>query len=345
MFDTVKPYYYISDMVCDRLSDDKALKRNDVKIYGNLFYLKHPFGYKNPEVYFNLESRKIWIESSFPKLLQGHNVFGSNRLEYLCIKVLELIFDQLGLKFSAHERHLVLNKRIDLGRVDTACSFRLSSPNDVTPVTEAFWEQLRAEGRDWATEGTDYFETVYHRKHSTRVAEKFYAKYCELQVRRRRIPEIVKMRDEIMEYARNLIRFEVTWRAPELRRIGLQYADNWTPEIVRKKIMDRLNQFNLQGQITQRLAPRHLDKLNKPAQTFYDLWTRGSNLSPYREYAPLKRVRRHLLKHHDVDIFRHPEAASSIALNEVLTEDNAYFVGPKALARRGLIVGVGSFGR
>ena len=90
MFDTVKPYYYLTDTVFDRLSNNKALRRVGVKIYGNGFYLPHPFGYSNPKVFFNLEDREIWLESSLPKLLQGHNVFGSNRLEYLCLEVLVL---------------------------------------------------------------------------------------------------------------------------------------------------------------------------------------------------------------------------------------------------------------
>jgi hypothetical protein len=85
-------------MVLDRLQDDNTLERKGVKLYGNGFYLIRPFKYDNPKVSFNLEKRELCIETSIPKLLQGHNVFGSNRVEYLCLAVLDLIYQRLTNK-------------------------------------------------------------------------------------------------------------------------------------------------------------------------------------------------------------------------------------------------------
>ncbi|MCX7166645.1 MAG: phage/plasmid replication protein, II/X family [Rhodocyclales bacterium] len=338
MFDTVKAYFQMTALVSDSLTDDKALERLGIKLYGNKFFLPHPFGYDNPAVYFDLDEREFWIETSIPKLLQGHNVFGSNRLQYLCLAVARLIYHHLGLLFTRRERQQIEDRRIGLGRADTTCSFRMASLGEVAATVESCWEQLRAEGREWATEGIDDFESVYNQKHSKRVAEKFYAKYVELMVKRHRIPDCVAQRELVLEYAKYLVRFEVTWRAPELRRLGLAYADQWTPQIVRQKIMERMDRLNLQGAIRERLAPKHLDNLNKGDLAFYDLWAQGSNLRPHRHYSPLKRARQNLLKH-GVDIFRRPATGNDIALNELLTEENAYFVGPKALTRRGAIFG------
>jgi hypothetical protein len=341
MFDTVKPYFHMTDSVFDRLVDDKALERHGIKVYGNKFFIQHPFGYKNPAVCFDLEKSEFWIETSIPKLLQGHNVFGSNRLQYLCLEVARLIYHDLGLSFTHRERRQIEDRRIRLGRADTTCSFRMASPDEVPITIEACWEHLRSEGRDWSAYGSDDFESVYKQQHSTRIAEKFYAKYAELMVARHRIPLGVMQRDLILSYARNLVRFEVTWRATELRRLGLEYADQWTPQIVKQKIIERLDRLNLQGAIRERLAPKHLDNLNKGDLAFYDLWVQGSNLRPHRHYSPLRRARQNLLKH-GVDIFRRPETGRDIALNELLTEGNAYFVGPRRLSGRGLIVGAGS---
>ncbi len=341
MFDTVKPYFHMTDSVFDRLGDDNALKRLGMKIYGNRFYLQHPFGYKNPTVWFNLDEREFWIETSIPKLLQGHNVFGSNRLQYLCLAVANLIYQQLGLRFTRREQFQIEENLIRLGRVDTTCSFRMASPAEVPTTVEACWEHLRAEGRDWSAYGNDDFESAYNQQCSTRITEKFYAKHAELMVKRHGIPACVAQRELILEYAKYLVRFEVTWRARELRRLGLEYADQWTHQIVRQMIMERLDRLNLQGAIRERLAPKHLDNLNKGEQVFYDIWAQGSNLRPHRHYSPLKRARQALLKH-GVDLFRHQQASSDIALNELLIEENAYFVGPKRLTRQGLIFGTGT---
>lgn len=328
----------MTDSVFDRLVDDKALESRGIKVYGNRFYLQHPFGYKNPAVCFDLEKREFWTETSIPKLLQGHNVFGSNRLQYLCLEVARLIYNHLGLRFTRRERRQIEGRRIRLGRADTTCSFRMASPEEVPITIEACWEHLRAEGLDWSAYGNDDFESVYKQQHSTRITEKFYAKYAELMVKRHGIPDCVAQRPLVLEYAKYLVRFEVTWRAPELRRLGLEHADQWTPQIVRQIIMERLDRLNLQGAIRERLAPKHLDNLNKGDRVFYDLWAQGSNLRPNRHYSPLKRTRQNLLKH-GVDIFRRPATGNDIALNELLTEENAYFVGPKGLTRRGAIFG------
>ena len=341
MIDTTKFYAYITNMVLDRLQDKNTLKRKGVKLYGNGFYLMHPFKYDNPKVYFNLDKREISIETSVPKLLQGHNVFGSNKVEYLCLAVLNLIYQRLGLRFDSRERRLVKNKRIRLGRVDITCSFRLASLEDVVAVVEACSEHLRAEGCQWASEGQNDFESTYHQKHSKRVAEKFYAKYIELLVKRHKIPDSVAERDLIMQYARTLLRFEVMWRAPELHRLDLEYADDWTPALVREKLMARLDRLNLKGAIKQTIASKLLDGLNPGAQACYDFWTQGCNLRRSRQYPPVSRARELLLEH-NVDIFRRPDACSDIALNELLIAQNAYFLAPKRLTRQGLICGVRS---
>jgi hypothetical protein len=215
----------------------------------------------------------------------------------------------------------------------------MESSEHVTEALESCAEQLRAEGRSWANEGRDDFESIYHQKHSKRVAEKFYNKYAELQVKRHKIPDGVAERDLVMQYAGTLLRFEVTWRAPELRGLKVEYANQWTDEIVREKLMKRVALLNLQGVIKQYMAPERLGGLNTGAEVFYDLWMQGCNLRRNRHYPPLSRARELLLEH-GVDIFRRPEACSDIALNELLTEENAYFVGPKALTGRGAIFGV-----
>ena len=336
MIDTVKLYFYITKLMLGRLNDQKALNANNTKVYGNRFYLKNPFGQKNPTVWINHQNQTLCIEASLPKLVQGHNVFGSNRLEFLCLNVIKLIYNQLGLSLCSRERSIIRKHRIKIGRLDITCSFRLNSPEEVRGAIEEIFHQLRAKGLDWAAYGCDDYLTIYNQKGSKRISDKFYAKYNELL--RNKIPEKVVERSRILKFALSLLRYELTYRAPELRRLNLEYADQWKPDMVRQLIMKRISMLNLQGSIKEHMTVKVLECPNKCSQTFYHLWAQGCNLRPHRHYAPLRRARA-MLRHQGVDIFRPLGARNEIAIAELLTENNAYFLGPKALSSRGAIFG------
>jgi hypothetical protein len=275
------------------------------------------------------------VTSSIAKFLQGHNVFGSNQLELLCLGLIENLYNFLGIRFTPKERQAILVKRIRLTRLDLTVSFVLPSQLMVLEVIEAIKDQFRAQGLKWSAYGQDDYECVYLRQHSTRSTFKFYDKYAELQVNK--IPLCVPSRELIIEYARALVRFELTLRGKELRRLGLQYADCWTPKLVREILMDRLDRLDLQGELRERIPVRHIEGLSKTCQQFYGLYEQGCNLRRIRHYAPLRRSRAEILRRHSVDIFRPHGSVNNVALNELLTEDNAYFVGPKAAVNRGSI--------
>ena len=339
MFDTVKPYYYMTDLVFNRLQDEQALSRHGTKIYGNCFYLVHPFGLKNPAVYFNLEKRSFHLEASLPKLLQGYNVGGCNRLEYMCLHVAKLIYQQLGLCFTSGECREIRRHRIRLGRVDGTIYWLLESALMIPEILEAIWEQLRAEGLNWSVFGKIDFETVYSQQHSTRVTDKFYNKHAELLINK--IHDRVAEREWIVEFARSVIRYEVTWRGKELKRLKingismeLNYADSWNLKILKYWLSKRLGKFNCQGVIKDRMAVKKLDNLNSSCKMYYELWQQGADLVRHRDNRPLANARDHLLEHHQVDIFRSSGMGCDIPLNELLTIENARFSVPKYLIRK-----------
>jgi len=339
MIDTAKVYIHITDKMYERLHDSEELEAKGIKIYGNKCFLKHPHGMRNPAVNIQMANRLFCIESSLPKLLQGHNVFGTNRLHFMCLAVTKLIYQHLGLEFTPSERASVKKRRFRLGRLDITCSFRLASQNEVAAALEAVYEQLRAEGWGWAAYGVDDFESVNKQPASARIIDKFYNKYVELQTHE--IPVGVAGRERVLELAQRLLRFEVVLRGKELKRLGLDYADKWSPALVQQFMMQRLGKLNLQGTIKRSVAAAELDGLNRCTNMFHGLWSQGSNLRPFRRYAPLLRARQILLKH-GVDIFRRAGSGCEIALDELLTQDNAYFRAPKSMTRRGLIFGIRS---
>ncbi len=340
MFDTAKFYSHMTNLVYERLLDKSTLNKIGTKLYGDTFYLKHPFGLDNPQVFIDWEERTLCLEASLPKLFQGHNVFGTNRLEFLCLATIELIYKQLGLTFTSHERRAVREHRFRLGRLDTTCSFLLDSSHQVAEALEAIMQQLRAEGRDWSAYGTHEIETVYNQQNSTRVADKFYNKHVELL--RKKLHVGVAERDWILSFVRKLLRFEVTWRGRELKELELEYADLWSPQLLKQLMQQRLEKFNFQGVIKDELYINFRSDAPKASPNlFYDLWTQGARLGSHFRNRTLDRARDHLLKHRKIDIYRPAKTGCDIPLKKILTADNAYFTAPKYLTRRGAIFGIG----
>lgn len=333
IMDTVKFYMLMTEYLINLLQNKDELDKIGIKIYGNKFFLKHPFGLKNIDIHFNFDKKQMWLETSLPKLLQGHNVFGCYHLQEMCLEVIKLIYKQFGLDFSTSECKKVVMHRFRLGRVDTFCSFRMGSLDAVHQGVEEIWIQQRSSGNKWAVYGiNDVVETCYKDQNSTRAANKFYAKGPELSVNK--IPGCAVERELVIKYAQKLIRYEYTLRQSDLKRLGLDYADLWCPDKAKVMLMQKISDLNLQGEINQQLTVDKLEGLSKGQMAFYDMYAQGANLRRSRTYTPVKNARESIKKL-GVDIFRPLGAGSKIALNSLFTRENAYFKGPKELTRKG----------
>lgn len=337
MIDTCKFYVPLTDVVRRALLVAQDANSPTVKIYGNRFFVKHPFRSKRIKVFFSLDREEFWLEESLPKILQGHNVFGSNRLEMLCLNVIKLIYSELGVKFTLDEEQKIRKVGIRLGRLDITCSYWLESPEMVAQVLEYIYEQFRAEGKEWSAYGSATVESVYNQQYSTRVSDKYYNKGKELAVEGRCIPTNIPQHQRILEIARHLLRFEVTFRAKELASLGLDYADCWDAERVKAELHTRIKQFKLQGVIRPRLKVEELSGLNDNCRTFYRLWADGANLRKHRQYRTLNRVRNTLLEDHQIDIYRRAKTGCPVPLREILDPSRAYFAAPKSLLHSGAI--------
>lgn len=337
MIDTCKLHVALTPKIRRALLVALDAEHPIVKIYGNHFFVKHPYGLPKINVYFSLKRGEFSLETSLPKVLQGHNVFGSNRLEMLCIHVIKLIYSELDVKFTRDEEMQILEAGVRLGRLDITCSFKLESPEMVTQVLEYLYEQFRAEGKTWSAYGTANVETVYNQQHSTRVTDKYYNKGKEVQARENGIAISVPQRLRILNMAKYLLRFEVTFRGKELADLGLNYADCWDEARAKAELRARIDKFNLQGIIRPRLDVDELPGLNDNCRTFYRLWADGANLGKHRKYRTLDRARKTLLEEHQVDIYRRAKTGCPVPLKEILDPTRAFFSAPKSLFRIGAI--------
>jgi hypothetical protein len=341
MFDTVKFCFFATSKLRLAIVNGGGESTQSIAFYRSCFYIKHPFGFSSIRVNFCLDLKKLWLELSIPKLLQGHNVFGCNKMEYLCISTIEFIYRKLGVDFDACEKKLVLYHRIRLSRVDVTCSFSLECQDEVENVLESVLLQCRAENLKWSAYGRTKIQSVYNQINSSRVTDKFYNKSCELFEKRRGLPASVIERESILDFSRSLLRFEVTLRGKELAGRELEYADCWTPSMAKGVLQARLSRFHFGGAIKSSIANDNINELNDSCYMFYGLWAEGANLNKHRYNRTLQRARDKILADWGVDIYRPTGSVCPRSLKDLLHPDRAYYSAPKSLVRRGAIFGMG----
>lgn len=337
MIDTCKFVFKMTDRVRSCLCAARSANHPKIKIYGNCFYVNPKFKTGKGKVYFNLEKMELSLEASLPKFLQGHNVFGSNRLELMCLEVIKIIYACLGLNYTYTDERLIRKARIRLTRLDITCSFRLASTEMVSQVLEQLYEHFRAEGKGWSTYGSQAIECIYSRQNSTRVTDKFYNKGKEISVPKHRIPANVPERERIERMASVLVRFEHTIRGKELTSQGLNFADCWDAELIKAKLATRLKKLKLQGVIHPKLDAETLIGLNNSCRTFYHVWAEGANLRKHQKNRTVDRARVLLLKQYQVDIYRKAKTGCPIALCDLLDPSQAYCSSPVSLVHRGAV--------
>ena len=337
MFDTCKFKFKMTDQVRKQLRAAINGKIPGIKIYGNCFYPTPRFKTGKFKAYFDLDNMAIQLEASLAKVTQGHNVFGSNNLEPMCLAVIQIIYDYLGLTFTDIEEKLIREAGIRLGRLDITCSFSLESPEMVSQVLEHLYENFRAEGKSWSAYGRQSIESLYNQQNSTRSTDKFYNKGIELEAAGHGIPANVPERERILKMSRYLLRFEHTIRAKKLTELGINYAHDWDTKQVKAVFGARFKQFNLQGVIRPQMMAEELVDINDSCRTYYHLWAEGANLRKHRKNRTVDRARQRLLEHYQVDIYRKAKTGCPVSLRRLLDPSKAYYSAPRSLVHCGAV--------
>ena len=168
----------------------------------------------------------VELKASPAKLLQGHNVYGSDDLE-LCANA--LLYSFVYAFPNAHE--LFDFKHINIKQIDCTYSVRLKNESQVKQVIDS----LRNISTRYIRPASSYYDTtVYFNPNSTRYTLKAYAKSPELQ---REIKELSKKskrcgfakrkleaikKSGCESYAENLLRFEASIKDVKLKTYGFK---------------------------------------------------------------------------------------------------------------------------
>lgn len=171
----------------------------------------------------SIDDKTIYLDGNPAKWLQGHNLFGSNNLIGLVQEVMQRLIPILKLTPSEYDLEAWSRGLYILKRVDCTAMWELPRRTDIRAWLRAAEMQSKSRhGRPITTGGTLYFG-----KNSRRWSVKFYSKGDEIEDRKHKLPLGIELRDNLIDWADNKLRGELTLRSIQLKEKQLSVAAQW----------------------------------------------------------------------------------------------------------------------
>ncbi len=222
------------------------------------------FGYDNT----------LEISGNPAKWFQGHNVFGTDDLRNLSGTFAFRVLAGLGYQPTEQERRNIEDGLVTLTRIDVTESWDFGSQPRALAVLRAMSDRshLKHRGRgSMLAEGT-----VMWRQGSRRLSAKAYSKGLELAAHQPH--PLLPNRQEIIDSAAGLVRFEFTLRSMWLKDRKLDLLQNWvnvgvTPQQLHRGLMDDLSISDVEIGDTAALKD-----LPPRLQAIYQAWLDGHDV-------------------------------------------------------------------
>lgn len=292
----------------------------------------------------------IIVETSAARLLQGHNICGTNKMHRLCYLLARHIHKLLGLKKTAEKVSKLQKHDYNIMRADVTGWFNVGSQANVISGMTELELQLLAQGAKLEVHKDRVsVETIYIGKHSRHATLKFYNKYRELK--HTGLPDSLSddEKDTILEAAKPLIRVELTLRMPALKSKkvdadteygALRQSSGWSVEIARQLLETELARYQFNGQIRDHLDPKEIEGMKANDRTFYLLHQRGNNLGQVMNKRTFSTWRKKLLQRYQIDIGRPIDCPpTNLLLADLLAPSKLLMNWPKKLRKLGLVAG------
>jgi replication protein CRI len=257
---------------------------------------------------------EIWAEASVAKVLQQHNVFGSNNLRKLCPAFFRRIADALGVEVSEHDKLAWEKGDYRLRRVDIAETFRLPIGVSTPEVVRAIAQRLLDRGvhvsvyRGWSS--------VYRNQMSRFQSLKAYDKRKELV--RQPLPQEIEERKKILKLASRTIRVELVLRSTSLGR-EKQWGKAWSGGTARSLLYKAIGNAKL-SQASVQIMPSKVERqVPLRLRPVVRLWALRQDLRHLYHRRSLQRHQKVLGKHiGDVLIPPGNSECRHIKLNRIL---------------------------
>lgn len=238
----------------------------------------------------SIDDRYIFLDGNPAKWLQGHNIFGSNDLIGLVNAVMHKLIPILNLNPSERDIESWIDGSYMLKRVDCTAMWDLPRRVDIRAWLRAAEMQSKSRhGRPVTTGGTLYFG-----KNSRRWSVKFYSKGDELDAKGHKLPDEIEQRDNLMLYADNKLRGELTLRSIQLKEKNLSVACQWKESTPTDQLITYIESLNMSEQFN--ITPVALEGLPARLIAVYKLWKEGEDLRALYPKASFYRYRAEFLK-------------------------------------------------
>jgi II/X family phage/plasmid replication protein len=177
-----------------------------------------------------------------------------------------------------------------LKRVDCTAMWDLPRRVDIRAWLRAAEMQSKSRhGRPVTTGGTLYFG-----KNSRRWSVKFYSKGDELAARGHKLPQEIEHRDNLIDWADNKLRGELTLRSIQLKDKQLSVAQQWRKTTPIEQLITYIESLNMSEQFN--ISPIDLEELPARLIAVYKLWKEGEDLRALYPKASFYRYRAEFLK-------------------------------------------------
>lgn len=278
----------------------------------------------------------LWLEGSFLRFLQGHNVCGTNDIRWVCEMTLRLALDQLEIPYD-DKKIAVAMASAELYRLDIAWNVRCKNHKMVTSVIRALIDSANA-----YPGAIKYFlgESIYF-DHNSRVQYfKVYDKFA--QMKKKQFTQLRNSNfsgcDELEKYAGKHLRCEVSLLRPYLKEHKLERLANWSKKTVQDHIETGTKFFEREAKIATIAHPVSIKNLTFAQRRVYALWRHGEELDDHFGRTALRsHVRK--LKQHGLDLSRRPPRSmdGSVTLKEIFVSENIRSAYPKRFISCGIV--------
>ncbi len=238
------------------------------------------------------------ISGNPTKWLQGHNVFGSDNIRGLLVKLGQEVCEKLELPIVEHDLRVWRAGAVQLSRLDVKRMYRF--PSGMVPGWLSVASAAARGGHQRVTNrGAFEGNTLYVGQHSRRISLKLYDKAAELK--KHPIGDIIasEYRDKLALWASDTLRVEVTIRGMELKDRLMHHAAVWTPELADAVLDERIGKLSMLDNLT--LADDVVEAIPKRLLPVYEMWRSGHDLSVVYSRAQFYKHRA-ALKEHGIDI-------------------------------------------
>lgn len=245
----------------------------------------------------SLTDGMVEISGNPAKFLQGHNIFGTNDLKYLVAKLIDRLcmIEELGLKPTSKEYEDIQEGKYLLTRVDVNEHFAFPSPD----VARA-WLRAAGNSANMRFRGAGVFKegTLYFTPQSRRFVPKIYFKYDEIvsKLKSHRLSDELLQINELIEYAKNSLRFEIKVLSMQLKDWELSEGCNWDSSTA-TILMTKYFISKLELSENMPIDDKILNELPKNLHLTYIAWVNGEDLRKVLSRPTFYRYRTKLLKH------------------------------------------------